>query len=181
MHYYTSCICSTFLHCVFSNDSSNRLFGKMHSHTGCICSTFLHYCVFKWALKSHIWEDASHTGCIHWIRIHSLHCHTGCFCFTFSYYCRVLEICWGKKPKKIVQSINHLFQWNRVHVVLNLDDDIIFVQLTQCAHRGCNIVTDTFRRKKIRLTSPLRSSTGELLVTSEAQYSNALQELEMSK
>ena len=108
---------------VFSNEPSNRIFEKMLVTLQC-------------------------TGCIHWICIHSLHCHTGCFCFTFSYYCRVLEICWGKKPKKIVQSINHLFQWNRVHVVLNLDDDIIFVQLTQCAHRGCNIVTDTFRRKK---------------------------------
>ena len=75
------CVC--FLNCIFSNESSNRLFGKMHSHNGYIA--FLHCCAFKWALISRIWEDASPTGCIHWICLHSLHCHTGCFCLTFSY------------------------------------------------------------------------------------------------
>ena len=41
-------------------------------------------------------------------------------------------------------SINHLFQLNRVHVILNLDDDIISVQLAQCAHKGCDILHKRF-------------------------------------
>ena len=46
-YYHTSCICLTLLHCVFSNESSNRLFGRMQNHIGCICLTFLHCCDFK--------------------------------------------------------------------------------------------------------------------------------------
>ena len=38
-------------------------------------------------------------------------------------------------------SINQSFiPVKQIHVVLNLDDDIISVQLTQCAHRGCDIL-----------------------------------------
>ena len=40
------CTCLTFLHRVFSNESSNGLPERMHSHIGCICLTFLH-CVFS--------------------------------------------------------------------------------------------------------------------------------------
>ena len=40
------CICWTFLHCAFSNVPSNCLHQRMHSHIGCICLTFLH-CVFS--------------------------------------------------------------------------------------------------------------------------------------
>ena len=39
---HISCICLTFLHCAFSNVSANGLDGKRHSHIGCICLTFLH-------------------------------------------------------------------------------------------------------------------------------------------
>ena len=39
------CIGLTFLHCVFSNASSNCLHEKMQSHIGCICMTDIH-CVF---------------------------------------------------------------------------------------------------------------------------------------
>ena len=46
MHSHIGCICLTFLHCVFSNVSSNRLYVRMHSHIGCICWTFLH-CAFS--------------------------------------------------------------------------------------------------------------------------------------
>ena len=35
--------CLSFLHCVFSNVSSNRLHEWMHNRTGCICLAFLHY------------------------------------------------------------------------------------------------------------------------------------------
>ena len=35
-----------FIHCVFSNVSSNGVLGRMHNHIGYICSTFLH-CVFS--------------------------------------------------------------------------------------------------------------------------------------
>ena len=34
---HTGCICLTYLHCAFSNVSSNGLLGKMHNHTDCIC------------------------------------------------------------------------------------------------------------------------------------------------
>ena len=46
MHKHTGCICLTFLHCVFSNVSSNHLPELMHNHTGCICLTFPQ-CVFS--------------------------------------------------------------------------------------------------------------------------------------
>ena len=36
----------TFLHCVFSNVSSNCWYGGMKTHTGCICLAFLR-CVFS--------------------------------------------------------------------------------------------------------------------------------------
>ena len=42
----TGCICLTFLHCVSSNVSSNGLPQQMHNHIDCICLTF-HHCVFS--------------------------------------------------------------------------------------------------------------------------------------
>ena len=42
---HTGCTCSISPHCVFSNVSSNCLSKRMHSCTGCICSTSTH-CVF---------------------------------------------------------------------------------------------------------------------------------------
>ena len=72
MYFPIGCIFWTYLHCAFSNESSNCLFEKMHSHTGCICLTFLQCLFSKWALKLHIWEDASHTSCNHCIRSSTL-------------------------------------------------------------------------------------------------------------
>ena len=51
MQSHASCICSIFVHCVFSNASSNCLHQRMQSHTGCICLIFLH-CVFRNKLAS---------------------------------------------------------------------------------------------------------------------------------
>ena len=45
-HNHIGCICLTFPQCAFSNVSSNRLPGRMHNHIGCIFRTFLH-CVFS--------------------------------------------------------------------------------------------------------------------------------------
>ena len=56
-------------------------------------------------------------------------------CITASAFHRNTEILEWRN-----QSINHLFQWNRLHVVLNLDDNIMSVQPTQYAHRGCDIL-----------------------------------------
>ena len=41
-HSHIGCICVTFLHCAFSNVSSNCLLEKMPCRTGCICLIFLH-------------------------------------------------------------------------------------------------------------------------------------------
>ena len=49
-HSHIGCICLSFLHCAFSNVSSNRLPNKRHSHIDCICLTFLR-CVFSNVLK----------------------------------------------------------------------------------------------------------------------------------
>ena len=46
MQSHIGCICLAFLHCVFSNVSSNGLYRRMHNHIGCICLSFLH-CVFS--------------------------------------------------------------------------------------------------------------------------------------
>ena len=58
----------TFLHCVFSNVSSNRLPEKRRSHIGYICLTFLH-CAFS---------NVSSNG-LHEKR----HSRIGCICLTF--------------------------------------------------------------------------------------------------
>ena len=89
-------ICLTFLHCVFSNESSNYLYGKMHSHTGYICLTFLH-CVFSNESSNRLFEKMhSHTDCNCLIYIHcvfsnessnrlynKMYCHPGCICLTY--------------------------------------------------------------------------------------------------
>ena len=71
-YYHTSCICLTLLHCVFSNESSNRLFGKMPSHTGCICLTYLHF-VFS--------NESSNRLPV------KMQNHIGCICLTFLHCC----------------------------------------------------------------------------------------------
>ena len=40
LHSRIGCICLTFLHCVFSNVSSNRLHKRIHSRIGCIFFIF---------------------------------------------------------------------------------------------------------------------------------------------
>ena len=89
MRNHTGCICLTFLHCAFSNVSSNGLHEWMHNHTGCICLTFPHSNCLPQRMQNH-------TGCI---CLTFLHCafsnvsskrldkrmqnHTGCICLTF--------------------------------------------------------------------------------------------------
>ena len=97
-------ICLTFLHCVFSNVSSNCLQGKMCGHTGCICWTFPH-CEFS-NVDSKILDQSrqSHIGCICWTFPHcafsnassnylheKIHSHTGCICLTLWVF-----KCWRK-------------------------------------------------------------------------------------
>ena len=48
MQNHIGCICSTFLHCAFSNVSSNGMSERRHSCIGCICLIFLlHYLYFS--------------------------------------------------------------------------------------------------------------------------------------
>ena len=62
-----SLICLTFLHCVFSNVSSNCLPERMHIHIGCICMIFLH-CVSSNVSSIGLYEQMhSHTGCTYLI------------------------------------------------------------------------------------------------------------------
>ena len=67
MHSHFGCICLTFPHCVFSNEPSNSVHGRMQSHIGCICLTLLH-CVF-WDVYSSCFSPRMHTciGCIYLI------------------------------------------------------------------------------------------------------------------
>ena len=64
MHSHIGCICSTFLHCVFSNVFSNCLPERMHNHIGYICLTFLH-CAFSNVSLNCLpeWRH-NHIGCI---------------------------------------------------------------------------------------------------------------------
>ena len=90
-------ICWTFLHCVFSNVSSNVVPEKRHSHIVCIGLTFLH-CEFSYVSSNCLPEKRhSHIDCI---RLAFLHCvslqmcpknclpqkrnsHIGYICLTF--------------------------------------------------------------------------------------------------
>ena len=64
LHSRIGCICLTFLHCGFSNVSSNCLHQRMHSDTGCICLTFLH-CVFSNVSSNRLHKRIhSRIGCI---------------------------------------------------------------------------------------------------------------------
>ena len=61
---HTDCICLIFLHCVFSNVSSDRPHVKRHIYIGCICLTFLH-CVFSNVTSMHSDQRMhSHIACI---------------------------------------------------------------------------------------------------------------------
>ena len=96
MHIRRICIYMVFLHCVFSNVSSNDLHQRMHSHTGYIYLTFLH-CAFSNASSNRLHDTThSHTGCICVTFLHCAlsnvssnrlpekrHSHIGCICLTF--------------------------------------------------------------------------------------------------
>ena len=59
MHICNGCICLVFLHCAFSNVSSNRLPEKMHSRIGCIHMTYISVRFQIWrskvALVAFVW------------------------------------------------------------------------------------------------------------------------------
>ena len=102
MHSYTGYICLAFPHCVFSNEPSKHLHGKMHSHTGCICSTFPH-CGFSNVSSNDLHKRMhSHIGCI-------------CICLTFlhSVFSNVSSNC---LPEKTQSPICYIFQ-NCLHCV----------------------------------------------------------------
>ena len=71
MHSHIGCICLTFLHCVFSNVSSEHLPGRMHNHIVCIYLAFRH-CVF-----SNVHLNGS---------FEMKHNCTGCNCSTFWHF-----------------------------------------------------------------------------------------------
>ena len=70
MHSHIGCTYLTFLHCAFSNVSSNCLNERMQKYTGCICLIFLH-CAFSNVSSGHL-PDMLHTctGCIFSIFLH---------------------------------------------------------------------------------------------------------------
>ena len=85
--------CLIFLHCVFSNDSSNGLPERMHNHIGCIYLTFLHYVFSNVSPNRPPQRMQSHTGCMCWSFLHCAflnaslnglpwrrYIHTGCIC-----------------------------------------------------------------------------------------------------
>ena len=80
MHSHIGCICLTFLHCAFSNVSSNGLNEKMHSHIGYICLIWWHCQLFSSGLshlnpsnQSHNFQDfAPLPMCV-------VFCPNGCF------------------------------------------------------------------------------------------------------
>ena len=74
MQSYIGCICFTFLRCVFSNVSSNRLPQNRQNHIPCICLTFLQ-CVFSNVSAKRLTEKMQR--------------YIGCICFTF--LCGVLS------------------------------------------------------------------------------------------
>ena len=112
MHRHTGCICSTFLHCVLSNGSSNGLPQRMHNHIGCICSTFLH-CVFSNEPSKRLHEKIyNHTDCICVTFVHCApsnvssnclsemrHSHIGCICSTFL-HCAFWNVSSNGLPEK---------------------------------------------------------------------------------
>ena len=97
MHSHTGCIGLTFLHCMFSNVSSNCFIEKIYSYTGCICLTFLH-CAFsyvsskQWYEKMQTWND-----CICLTFLHSV------FPYVYKSFvlCLIVVSDWGKIKKNL--------------------------------------------------------------------------------
>ena len=103
----------TFLHCVFSNVSSNRLPEQKQSHIGCICLTFLH-CAFSNVFSNRLPEKRhNHNGCIclTWWHLHPLN---GCHNCPFLYPWR---ICLGLCPNGCIKpsQIYNLFLFSKYH------------------------------------------------------------------
>ena len=94
LSFFIGCISLVFLHCEFSNVSSNRLPERMQSHIHCICFTFPH-CVFANVFLQNLNKrKQNHIG---WICLNFPYCalanvfanclpermhnHIGCICF----------------------------------------------------------------------------------------------------
>ena len=121
MHNRTDCICLIFLHCTFSNVSSNGLPEKRHSRIGCICLNFLH-CAFSNVSANRLPEwMQSHTGCIclaflqcGFSKVSSnglhekMHNHTSCNCLIFPFvHWQLFHWCssaWNDQAQEFVQS-----------------------------------------------------------------------------
>ena len=63
MHNYIGCIFMPFLHCAFSNLSSNCLPERIHNHIGCICSAFPQYVLSNVDPKILDQSKQTHIGC----------------------------------------------------------------------------------------------------------------------
>ena len=63
MQSHIGCICLTFLHCVFSNVSIKNLDQRRQSHIGCICLTFLQCAFLNASSKHQLKKMQSHIGC----------------------------------------------------------------------------------------------------------------------
>ena len=90
MHSDINCICLAFLHCRFSNDSSNCLHQQMNSHIGCIYLTFLRCAFLNVSSK----------------RLHKwLHSHIGRICLTFL-HCAFSNVSSNCLPEKMQSHID---------------------------------------------------------------------------
>ena len=85
---HIDCICFTFLHCVFSNGSSNRLPEKMHSRIGCIHMTYI-------SVRFQIWRSKVALVAFVWLF------STVCFQMSPQIAClgrsKVTLVAWGNK------------------------------------------------------------------------------------
>ena len=114
------CFCSTFLHCVFSHVSLNRLPDRMQSHTGYICLTFLD-CAFSNISSNHLHEKMqSHTGCI-WKPIVTFVClctveknHTTATSVVLHPLCWAIWKCTMKKSRANATNVTIGFQMQPV-------------------------------------------------------------------
>ena len=101
MHSHIGCICLAFLHCAFSNVSSNGLPEKRHIHIGRTFFTFLH-CAFSNVSSNFLPERMqSHIDCICLTFLHcafsnvssnglleQMHSHIGCICLKIPEFLR---------------------------------------------------------------------------------------------
>ena len=108
MQNHIGCICLTFLHCAFSNVSSNCLPERMQSHIGCICSTFPH-CEFSNVSSKYLRQRMqNHIGCICKT---FLHCE---FSNVFS-NCLSVQLEWERKGPAACQQAGQLCVGHQCH------------------------------------------------------------------